>query len=45
MIKRVTIKKVGGGYDISKGGNPVIFAKTKEEAKKKATTLRKQLRK
>jgi len=45
MVKKVTIRKTGGGYDISKGGVPVIFARTKPEAKRKAEELRKRLRK
>lgn len=42
---RVTIKKVGGGYDVSKNGRAVEFAKTKAEAKMKAVRLRKLLKK
>lgn len=43
MVKKVTIRKVGGGYDISKGGRAVEFAKTKSEANMKAKRLRKIL--
>lgn len=39
---RVTIKKVSGGYDISIGGMPVEFAKTKGEAQMKANRIRDQ---
>ena len=41
MASRITIRKVGGGYDISRGGRAVEFAKTKEEAKMKAERMRK----
>lgn len=44
-MARVTIKKVGGGFDISKNGRAVEFAKTKKEAKMKASRLRKLLKK
>lgn len=45
MVKKVTIRKVGGGFDISKGGIAIEFAKTKKEAKMKAIRLRKLLEK
>jgi len=39
---KVTISKTGGGYDISIGGTPVEFAKTKAEAEMKANRIRRQ---
>ena len=37
---RVTIKKVGGGYDISINGIAVEFAKNRGEAQLKANRIR-----
>lgn len=44
MVKRVTIKKLRPkAYDISIGGVPKAFAKSKREATTKANGFRKQL--
>ena len=37
---RVTIREVGGGYDISINGVAVEFAKTKREAQMKVNRIR-----
>jgi hypothetical protein len=37
---RVTIRKVGGGYDIAIAGRAVEFGKTKGEAQRKANRIR-----
>ncbi len=37
---RITIRKVGGGYDISINGKAVEFAKTRGEAQMKANRIR-----
>ena len=37
---RVTLRKVGGGYDVAISGTAVGFAKNKGEAQIKANTIR-----